>query len=408
MEEIKKSLVKKEYLIPFILVTSLFFLWGFAHAILNVLNKHFQEIFEMTKARSALIQATMYTGYFTMAIPAGLFITKYGYRKGVVFGLILYGIGSFLFIPSEHLMSFEFFLFSLFVIGCGLTFLETAANPYVTELGDRETAASRLNLAQSFNGLGCICAPVIGGMLLFNESGTSNISLPYIVMGVVVLAASLVFMRVRLPEIVNENQDDHVQQTDQGFVGLWKHHAFAFGVLALFCYEIAEISINSFFINYVTDDGWMNAQDAAIVLSFGGLGLFMIGRMLGSWIMSFVPAEKVLFVCSLFTVLGALLVTLNLGYLSRGGLFACYIFEAIMFPTIFAISLKGLGLYTKRASSFLMMTPIGGAVGPLLMGYVADISTMALAFLIPLCGYCVVAMYAYYVLNISNRSAKRP
>ena len=146
MEKVKKSLVKKEYLVPFVLVTSLFFLWGFAHAILDVLNKHFQEALVMTKAHSALIQATMYTGYFTMAIPAGLFINKYGYRQGVVFGLILYGIGSLLFIPSEQLMSFNFFLFSLFVIGCGLTFLETAA--------------SRLNLAQSFNGLGCICAPV--------------------------------------------------------------------------------------------------------------------------------------------------------------------------------------------------------------------------------------------------------
>jgi FHS family L-fucose permease-like MFS transporter len=132
MEKVKKSLVKKEYLVPFVLVTSLFFLWGFAHAILDVLNKHFQEALVMTKAHSALIQATMYTGYFTMAIPAGLFINKYGYRQGVVFGLILYGIGSLLFIPSEQLMSFNFFLFSLFVIGCGLTFLETAANPYVT------------------------------------------------------------------------------------------------------------------------------------------------------------------------------------------------------------------------------------------------------------------------------------
>ena len=405
---LKKTLVKKEYLVPFILVTSLFFLWGFAHAILNVLNKHFQEIFVMTKAHSALIQAMMYTGYFTMAIPAGLFITKYGYRRGVVFGLILYGIGSLLFIPSEHLMSFEFFLFSLFVIGCGLTFLETAANPYVTELGDKETAASRLNLAQSFNGLGCICAPVIGGFLLFNESGESNIALPYIVMGIVVLAAAVLFTRVSLPEIVSEDELQSAgEETDEGFKGLWKHKAFAFGVLALFCYEVAEISINSFFINYVTDDGWMSAQDAAIVLSFGGLGLFMLGRMLGSWIMSFIRAEKVLFVCALFTVLGSLLVTLNIGVLSKGGLFACYIFEAIMFPTIFAISLKGLGFYTKRASSFLMMTPIGGAVGPLLMGYVGDISTMSLAFIVPLCGYCIVAVYAYYVLNISNRSAKR-
>ncbi|RHJ77109.1 sugar MFS transporter [Parabacteroides sp. AM08-6] len=397
MEREKKSLVKKEYLIPFILVTSLFFLWGFAHAILDVLNKHFQEALVMTKAHSAFIQATMYTGYFTMAIPAGLFINKYGYRKGVVFGLILYGIGSLLFIPSEHLMSFNFFLFSLFVIGCGLTFLETAANPYVTELGARETAASRLNLAQSFNGLGCICAPVVGGLLLFSEGKETNISLPYTIMGVVVLAVALLFLRIRLPEIDHTEEDKHIE-THTGLSGLWKHRRFVWGVAALFCYEIAEISINSFFINYVTDDGWMSTQDAAVVLSFGGLGLFMVGRIIGSWIMSFIRAEKVLFVCAVFTVLASLLITLNLGTLSKGSLFACYIFEAIMFPTIFAISLRGLGGYTKRASSFLMMSPVGGAVGPLLMGYVADASSMSFSFIIPLCGYSVVAIYSYMAL----------
>ena len=151
-----QNLVKKEYKIPFILVTSLFFLWGFAHAILDVLNKHFQDVLVITRAHSAWVQVMFYLGYFVMAIPAGLFINKYGYRKGVVFGLLLYGIGSLLFIPGEYWMSFNFFLFSLFVIACGLVFLETAANPYMTELGDRETAASRLNLAQSFNPMGSL------------------------------------------------------------------------------------------------------------------------------------------------------------------------------------------------------------------------------------------------------------
>ena len=399
MRKLNASLVKKEYLIPFILVTTLFFLWGFAHAILDVLNKHFQDALVMTKTHSALIQAMMYTGYFTMAIPAGLFINKYGYRKGVVFGLILYGIGSLLFIPSEALMSFDFFLFSLFVIGCGLTFLETAANPYVTELGDRETAASRLNLAQSFNGLGCICAPVIGGLLLFSGDGESRIALPYTVMGVVVLAVALIFMRIRLPEIDHSEEDRAIDESQQGLAGLWRHRRFVWGVAALFCYEVSEISINSFFINYVTEDDWMNAKDAAVILSFGGLGLFMFGRVFGSWIMSFIRAEKVLFVCALFTVLSSLLITLDLGIVSRIGLFGCYVFEAIMFPTIFAISLRGLGRYTKRASSFLMMSPIGGAVGPLMMGYVADVSTMSFSFIVPLLGYIVVAYYSYRVVT---------
>ena len=400
-EKTQTRLVAREYVVPFVLVTSLFFMWGFARAILDVLNKHFQTALDITITRSAMIQATTYVGYFLMALPAGMFITRFGYRKGVVMGLTLFAIGSLLFIPSESLMSFDFFLVALFIIGCGLVVLETAANPYVTELGDRSTAASRLNLAQSFNGLGCILAPVIMGQLLFNGGDGIGVALPYTIMGCVVLGVALVFCKVRLPEITDNNVAAN-DSAPKGTVEMIKHllgtRRFLLGALALFCYEISEISINSFFINYVTDDGWMDAHDAAIVLSFGGLGLFMVGRIIGSWIMSYVRAEKVLFICAIFTVLGALFVTLNVGVLSKSALFACYIFEAIMFPTIFAISLRGLGDYTKRASSFLMMSPIGGAVGPLLMGYVADISTMSFAFIVPLFGYAVVLIYSYGVM----------
>lgn len=395
MKTQRHSLVKRDYSVPFVLVTSLFFLWGFAHAILDVLNKHFQEVMDITRAHSALVQVMFYLGYFVMAIPAGLFITRYGYRWGVVFGLMLYGIGSLMFIPGEYWMSFGFFLFSLFVIACGLVFLETAANPYMTELGDRETAASRLNLAQSFNGLGCICGPLVGGLLLFSENGTANISYPYMLMGTVVLGVALVFSRIRLPEIVHA--EDETQGT--GTVKkrkLWSHKLFVLGVAALFCYEIAEISINSFFINYVVDDGWMDARDASVVLSFGGLGLFMCGRFAGSWIMRRIRAERMLFCCAVGTVLATFLIVCNLGMVSLAALFFVYMFEAIMFPTIFAISLKGLGNHTKRASSFLMMSPVGGAVGPLLMGYVADNSNMSLSFVVPFVSFCVVLFYAWY------------
>lgn len=398
MEKVKNTLVSKQYIVPFILVTSLFFLWGFAHAILDVLNKHFQEAMQITRTHSAMVQVMFYLGYFVMAIPAGLYITKHGYRKGVVFGLLLYGIGSLLFIPGEELMSFNFFLFSLFIIACGLVFLETAANPYMTELGEKETAASRLNLAQSFNGLGCICGPLLGGLLLFSDGEKANISLPYTVMGLIVLAVALVFSKVRLPEIQHEEEKSEING-QYPKRGLWKHSLFTFGLLALFGYEISEISINSFFINYVVDDGWMNARDASVILSFGGLGLFMCGRFAGSWIMRFIRAEKVLFICGIGTVISTTLVILNLGITSLIALFFIYVFEAIMFPTIFAISLRGLGDYTKRASSFLMMSPIGGAVGPLLMGYVADLSTMAFSFIIPLAGYILVLAFSYMVLN---------
>ena len=344
METQRHALVKRDYLVPFVLVTSLFFLWGFAHAILDVLNKHFQEVMDITRTHSAMVQVMFYLGYFVMAVPAGLFITRYGYRRGVVFGLLLYGIGSLMFIPGEYWMSFEFFLFSLFVIACGLVFLETAANPYM-------------------------------------------------LMGVVVLIVALVFSRIKLPEIVHT---DNVVNGKTVKKGLWSHKLFLFGLLALFSYEIAEISINSFFINYVVDDGWMNARDAAVVLSFGGLGLFMCGRFAGSWIMQRIRAERVLLYCALGTVAATFLIVCNLGKISLVALFLVYVFEAIMFPTIFAISLKGLGNKTKRASSFLMMSPVGGAIGPVLMGYVADNSNMSLSFIIPFVSFCVVLFYSWY------------
>ena len=401
MEQQKKAhaLVKKEYLLPFVLVTSLFFMWGFARAILDVLNKHFQEALGISLAHSAMIQVMFYLGYFIMAIPAGLFIARNGYRKGVVFGLLLFGIGSLLFIPGEYFMSFNFFLFSLFVIACGLVFLETAANPYMTELGDRETAASRLNLAQSFNGLGCACAPLLVGMMLFSEGQEANLSFPYMMMGIVVLVVALIFSRVQLPDITHA--EDTVQtETATSKKGVWSNKLFVFGISALFCYEIAEISINSFFINYVVDDGWMNALDAAKLLSVAGLGLFMCGRFLGSWIMRFVRAEKFLLICAIGTVVATAMVVMNLGIVSFVSLILIYLFEAIMFPTIFAICLRGLGNNTKRASSYLMMTPIGGAVGPLLMGTVGDMTSMSFSFIVPLISYMVVLAYALKVVRI--------
>lgn len=394
------SLVDKQYIIPFILVTSLFFLWGFAHAILDVMNKHFQEALDITKAHSAFIQVTMYMGYFVMAIPAGLFINRFGYRKGVVSGLILYGVGALLFIPGEYIASFNAFLFALFVIGCGLAFLETAANPYVTELGAKETAASRLNFAQSFNGLGCICAPILVGFMLFSsdgQEGSGSVALPYVCMGVIVLLVAVIFSRVKLPEI------EHAIEVDsEGHkVSLWSHKLFVFGTFALFAYEIGEISINSFFINYVVEQKWMSARDASWVLSFGGLGLFMVGRFVGSWIMRRVRAEKMLFVCATGVVFTTFVVLLDVGLISLVALLCGYAFEAIMFPTIFALSLKGLGSHTKRASSFLMMSPVGGVVGPLLMGYVADQTTMVWSFAVPFCAYVFVWFYARKMLSVA-------
>lgn len=395
----KPSLIGRNYLLPFILITSLFFMWGFARAILDVLNKHFQESLDISIVHSTMIQATTYVAYALMALPAGIFITRYGYRRGVVLGLLLFGLGALAFIPGDMLGSFGVFLTALFIIGCGLAVLETAANPYAAELGSPQTAASRLNLAQSFNGLGCILGPVLVGGFLFSGEGEGSVALPYSIMGVVVLAVALMFTRVKLPEIKSEESEGENTGVASSIRQLWRSRHFKTGLFALFCYEIAEISINSLFINYVTDGGWMDKMTATWVLSFGALGLFMIARVVGSSVMKYVRAEKVLTVCAVMTVLGAGLVALNIGVISKIGLFACYAFEAIMFPTIFAITIRGNGASTKIASSFLMMTPLGGAVGTSLMGWIAGLTSMSTAFVVPAVAYAAVLVYAYMALN---------
>ena len=389
----------RNYLVPFVLVTSLFFLWGFARAILDVLNKHFQNALHISITHSSLIQVTTYLGYFLMAIPAGIFINRYGYRRGVVFGLILFGAGSLMFIPGAAMGSFYAFLLCLFIIGCGLVFLETAANPYVTELGAKETATSRLNLSQSFNGLGSLFATFCIGQFLFNNTDEGgNVAVPYTILGILVLVIALVFSRVHLPEIKHEETEE--DQADGSNIGkLFKHHGmFVFGLLALLCYEIAEISINSYFINFVTGMHWMTDRTASLVLTVA-LAFFMVGRFLGSWVMRYIKATTALFICAIGSVVCIGLVLCDLGKASLIALIANYLFEAIMFPTIFAIALTGLGNLTKSASSLLMMTPIGGC-GFLLMGLIADRTHVVLPFVVPFVSFLIVLAFAareYYL-----------
>lgn len=384
----------KNYLWPFVLVTSLFFLWGLAHSILDVLNKHFQETMEgVDKTESALVQAVMYGGYFVMALPAGQIIKRYGYRAGVITGLLLYGIGALLFIPGGQLLSFPFFLFSLFVIGCGLTCLETSANPYVTVLGNAEGAARRINLSQSFNGLGWIVGPLIGGHFAFAVGADKgSIAIPYAIIGVVVLCVALVFAQVKLPEV----QADGVAQTESAHAtdSLWQHRNFVYGLIALFLYVAAQTGINSFFINYVTEHASVSNVNASLLLGFGGMGLFMVGRMGGSWLMLRVRAERVLLYCAVGATLAMAVLLSGAGVAGVAAFMLCYLCESIMFPTIFALALKGVGQYTKRASSFLIMSIVGGAIAPVLMGLIADHASMAMAFIVPLCCFVVIAAYA--------------
>lgn len=415
------SLIKtkdgRSYLLPFVLITSLFFLWGFAHSILDVLNKHFQDSLQISKTGSALVQAVVYGGYFLMAIPAGKIISRWGYRTGVITGLLLYGTGALLFIPGASILSFEFFLLCLFIIGCGLTCLETAANPYVTVLGDPESAERRINLSQSFNGLGWIVGPLVGGMLLFtSEDGSASsslLALPYAVIGVVVLIVAAIFAKVKLPEVAEGSEDSEYseyseyselseksERFEKSKPSLWSHRNFVFGLLSLFLYVAAQTGLNSFFINYATENADISAQTASLILGFGCMGLFMLGRMGGSWLMSLVRSEMVLTACGIGAVLSMVVILFLPGSWGIGALLLCYLCESIMFPTIFALAIKGVGIYTKQASSYLIMSIVGGAVAPLLMGLIADTTgDMRPAFTVPMVCYAVITAYAVYLIR---------
>ena len=402
MKQNKVSLSSKQYAVPFVLITSLFFMWGFARAILDVLNKHFQNELDITITQSSLIQVTTYLGYFLMAIPAGLFINRRGYRSGVVLGLLLFGLGSLAFIPCSAAGTFYAYLIALFVIGCGLVFLETSANPYVTELGPKETATARLNFSQSFNGVGSMFATLVVGSFLFQDSGTGDLGsgsggnavVPYAIMGVVVMVIAIIFARVNLPEIHHEDDND-TQEGGYNLSRLFRNSWFVFGLIALLAYEVAEISINSYFINFVTGQDWMSAATGSTILTVA-LGLFMLARFVGAAIMSNMAAEKYLLICAVGSVVCIAVMLLDLGKtISVGALLCNYMFEAIMFPTIFSLTLRGLGGLTKSASSILMMTPVGGC-GFLLMGLVADnTGNMVVPFFIPLIGFAFVMAYAY-------------
>lgn len=386
----------KSYLIPFVLVTSLFFLWGTAYGLLDVLNKHFQEALNITKSRSTLLQAAYFGAYFLVALPAGIFMNRYGYKKGIVIGLLLYTTGAFLFYPAAQLLSFNFFLLALFILASGLTCLETAANPYVAVLGKPETAAFRLNLSQSFNGVGSFIGPVIGANLFFgNNNGSGNldsVKLVYIIIGVVVLVMAGVFLKTPLPEIV---QQDSLAGDEQAENSLFSHTNFRNSVIAQFFYVAAQVGIAALFINYCTEGGsGINNQKASYLLSISLL-LFTIGRFIGTAIMKKMPAAKLLTIYAIINIFLCLVVIANKSLLSVYALMAVFFFESIMFPTIFALGVEGVGKHTKRASSFIIMSIVGGALMPYVMGVLADKNSTAFAYIVPLFCFIVVAWFGW-------------
>src|ERR1035437_9653375 len=403
----RAKLTTKENLVPFILITALFFLWGMAHGMLDVLKKHFQDVLQISKAKSGLIQFSVYMAYFLMALPAGLFMKRFGYKRGIIMGLLLFAAGAYLIIPASLIQSFWLFLTGLFILGCGLTTLETAANPYTTKLGPPESAERRINFSQSFNGLAWIIGPIIGGLFILGNKGgadgnkLSSLMLPYFVIGTIVLIIAFIYLRVSLPEITEE-QPVHGVAGDSAATlfsnkPLIKQRHFVLAVIAQFCYVAAQTGVFSFFVNYMTDtrlQPHFDNKTAALMLGIGGFGLFMIGRVSGSWLMQFVKPARILAVNATLCCLLLPLVSLGIGWISIVSLFMIFFLMSIMFPTIFALGIKDLGEKTKKASSFIVMAIVGGAIFPMFMGWIADISSMAIGFFVPIPLFAFILFFA--------------
>lgn len=386
---------KNTYFLPLVLVTSLFFLWGLAYGLLDVLNKHFQTSLNITKTRSTLLQAAYFGAYFLIAYPAALFMNKYGYKKGIIGGLILYASGAFLFYPSAERSDFNFFLLSLFVLASGLACLETAANPYITVLGKPETSEFRLNLSQCFNGVGSFIGPIIAANVFFgknNEKGNlDSVQLVYILIGVIVLLVAGLFIRTPLPEI---KESTLVSDAVQDEKPLFKHNHFVNAVIAQFFYVAAQVGVAALFINFCTEaDNSIDNAKASYLLSVSLL-LFTIGRFAGTALMRRIPPHRLLFIYALINVLLCGAVLLLKGWLSVYALMAIFFFESVMFPTIFALGVKDLGHHTKKGGSFIIMSIVGGALVPYAMGVLSEKAT-ANAYIIPLGCFFVVAWFGW-------------
>jgi FHS family L-fucose permease-like MFS transporter len=396
----------RNYILPIILVTSLFFLWGLAYGLLDVLNKHFQETLNITKQRSTLLQAAYFGAYFLVALPAGLFMQKVGYRKGIITGLFLYAAGAILFYPAAQNASFPFFLLALFILASGLTFLETAANPYMTVLGDPKTTEFRLNLAQSFNGVGSFLGPRIGASLFFGTAAVSSSaelnSVKYVYIGIaaLVLIIAFLFLRTPMPEVKEEELvTDKKMHSGRA---LFQHTHFVWAVIAQFFYVAAQVGIAALFINYCTEKNLGIDNEKAAKLLSTSLILFTIGRFAGTAIMRVIAPNKLLAVYAIINVLLCAGVIWLHGMISVYSLMAVFFFESIMFPTIFALGVKNLGSFTKKGASFIIMSIVGGALVPYAMGSLAQSYSTPFSYIVPL--FCFVVVFLFAVVGYKTKT----
>lgn len=406
------SFIDKKYLFAFILVTSLFFMWAFAHNLNDILIRQFQKALALSRGQSSFIQVAFYLGYFMAAIPAGLVMRRVGYKNGILLGLMLYAFGAMLFYPAADARSYPFFLLALFVIATGATFLETAANPYVIALGSSETSAQRLNLAQSFNGLGATAAPFLGGLLIFSGvehsaealssmtpaaldayriQEASMVQLPYLILAACVSLLAVVIFFVKFPDVVETESDT---QSQSGLRGAIRHKHLRAAVIAQLFYVGAQVGIWSYFIDFTKDMSPVTPEKTAAFWLSVSLFTFMIGRFLGTFLLRYFRPERLLAIYACACIILCFLATTLSGMQAIIVYGATSFFMSIMFPTIFALGVKDLGADTKLASSLIIMAIIGGALMPPIMGYVTDLYSIQTAVIAPMLCFVVVLYFA--------------
>jgi FHS family L-fucose permease-like MFS transporter len=413
---------RRSNLLPFILVVSLFFLWGMAHNLDSILIPHLKKACNLNNRQSTLIDTSVFFAYFLMAIPAGVILKKWGYKTTMICGLLAFAFGAFLFVPAANNLSYITFLVALFIIGCGLTLLETSANPYAAVLGDPAKATSRLNLAASFNGLAAMVAPLIGGLfILSGKSHTeaqlaamtevnrtayfyeeaASVKMPYIILGLVLLVIAVLFFFIRLPEIKTKSIDGEAKGS---FFGALRHRHLRWAVVAQFFYVGTQVCVTSFFIRMAQQGGGFDEKTAASYLVLYGF-LFTAGRFAGTALLQFISSNKLLTIYAIICVLLCLIAILGQGAYVVYALGAIGFFMSIMFPTIFALGIQGIGEDTKPGSSWLIMSIAGGAILPFAMGSLIDAygDNIQIGYSVPLLCFLIIVYFGLQGYKIAGK-----
>lgn len=404
-----------KYLLPFILITSLFFLWGMAHGLDGILIPHLKKACQLNNRQSTLIDTAIFFAYFIMAIPAGIIIKKIGYKNSIITGLLVFAAGAFLFVPAANTRTYELFLLALFIIGCGLTILETSANPYAAILGPAESSSKRLNLAASFNGLAVTLAPLLGGVFILSGVNhtpeqlaamtdasraaylleeASSVKLPYIILGTVLVLVAILFYFMHLPSMKSQPTEAEVKP---GFFSVLKFKHLSWAVVAQFFYVGAQVCITSFFIRIAQKGAGLDEKTAAYYLTAYGF-LFMVGRFSGTFFLKFVKDYVLLSIYAVCSILLCLVAIYGTGIYVIYALGGIGFFMSIMFPTIFSLGLVGLKSNTETGSSWLVMSIVGGAILPYGMGTLIDMKhdDIQAGYIIPLLCFVIILYFGVF------------